>query len=187
MSSAATLDDVADLLGATFDAATATRVERLLEQAEAIIAGEVPGLAFAALDYSTTPLEVNATCSPILVLPHKPITTLTSVLVGTSLLEPWQYATTNRGELIRRDGLEWGPPDAVITIFGTFGPTGQDVAFVAADLVRQTLSNPGGLRMEVLGARTAQFDTDVRPMQLTSAHRRILNRYRLALTTMRLR
>lgn len=185
MASAATAADVGDLLGSVLDGEPSARAERLLGMAEGIISSHVPGITYQADPF--TDLEFPAVRSRTLILPQRPITAISSVAISDVTLDPYQYRYTQRGELILTEDLDWGDPDQVVTVSGTFGPTEADVRFVAADLVRQTFSNPAGLRMEVIGGRTAQFDGDLRPMTLTSAHRRILKRYRVTASALTMR
>lgn len=176
--------DVSDLLGSDFDAAAEARVDRLLDSAEAIVATEIPGICFEELDLTASPfLTVDGECSQTLVLPYRPVQTITSVTVDGFELEPWQYTATARGELIRRDGCTWGTEASEIVIAGKFGPTGGDITWVVADLVRQTLANPGGLISETIGARSAMFSSDTKPMQLSDSHKRRINRYRIAVVS----
>lgn len=173
MALAAEAFDVSDLLGAEFSVEQAARAERLLDMAAGIIAAQVPGLAFVALDSTDLLDGVESTT---LTLPHRPVTSVAEVTIDGEVFV--DYAITARGELIRSDGGLWGCRDTVISVHAVYGPTGRDVGFVAADMVRNAWVNPGGLTSETVGQRSAAFDAEARGMVVTSAHRRILSRYR---------
>lgn len=164
-------DDVADLLGVTFTPEQDARATRLLELADAVIGAHVVGLADEAIvdDVFTVTVWGDST---LLYLPYTPVTSATVTVDGVAFTD---FTTTKRGALVRTDGRVWR---GTVVVTATYGPAGDDLAWVAADMVKNVWVNPANLTQEVIGQRSASFDTEGRGMTLTEAHRKVLGEYR---------
>ena len=170
MPSSATITDVEDLLGEDLTAST-DRVNRLIERAEGIVAGELPGFVFGAV------VDAEVTIDPdgddFLELPFYPVTGITSVTVNGAALAATDYTFDTLGFVRRRvtsvadpstdTGLTYRWPDRGVDIVVTYSygvasatPPAEVVA-VVAELAAGRIVNPSQAAQESLGDRSISF------------------------------
>ena len=181
----ATAADLEDWLGVgTLDASRATVV---LDAATGAIQGwtrqtisEVAGDA----------VELRGTWKPVLELPERPVTAVTSVSVdGVAQTVDDDYVVV-RNELRRPEGWDsqlrfsvfgpegWGGPDVVVAVTYThgFATVPDDVKGVCLQLAGRMYLNPEAAAMKVIDGHTFQYGLDF--LALTDGEKATLRKYR---------
>jgi hypothetical protein len=172
MPTAATATDVEDALVRSLTDDEAARVDRLIERAEAIVAGDMPGFTFGT---GSEEAELEGDGDDYLVLPRYPVTAVTSVTIAGLALTDDDYRFDVLGRLRRRgsaianphddalDGLRLRWPDAgtIIVVGYDYGFAAStvpgDITAVVAELVAAKLTNPEQIVQEAIGDRSHTY------------------------------
>lgn len=170
MPTAATITDVEDLLGTSL-ADDADRVGRLLDRAEAIVAGEMPGFTFGAVTDDVVTVEADG--DDLLELPYYPVTGITAIAIDGVTLGTDDYTFNVLGYVRRRvtalgnphdeAGLTYRWPDRGVDIVVTYSygvasaSPPAEVTAVVAELAAGRIVNPSQAAQESLGDRSISF------------------------------
>ena len=101
MPTAATRTDVEDLVGEDLTA-SADRVDRLIERAEAIVAGDMPGFTFGAVVDDEVTIDPDG--DDLLVLPYYPVTSVSAITIDGAALAADAFTFDTLGNVRRRIG-----------------------------------------------------------------------------------
>lgn len=180
----ATQADVEALLLRPLTPEEAVYLPTLLEVADGVISGYLPGVSFEAGSETVT---VTSEDGGTVWLPHRPITGIDAVEVGGTPLAATAYTWTPWGPLILATpiyGTGWATP--TIEVAYDYGATAlADVRLVAAELVVARMTNPGGAKQETVGSYSVTYDAPTTASQLSDDQRRILDPYRRPVTSVR--
>lgn len=133
-----------------------------------------------------------------LTLPERPVTAVTSVTVGDSLLTgDADYVWDGKDGLLRGsrvDGVgsingpdwllsgagDWGGPGSVITIVYThgFATIPNDIKGVCLALAARSLSSPDGVNSETIGSYSVSYSRSGGAVSLLDEEKSLLDRYR---------
>jgi hypothetical protein len=162
MPSFATVQDVSDRLGRTFDATEQTQVQSYLDAATAIIRAQT-GQTIEEVDPAT--LNVWGRPGERLPLPQRPVTAVTSVTLDGTLVDPSEYLL-RKSELVRAVG--WGTElqTLVIVYKHGFNPIPELIKNTSIDVATRgfTLAAAGGgaIRSERIGSYSVTYRSDRR-------------------------
>ena len=160
MPSFATVTDVSDRLGRTFDATEQTQVQSFLDAATAIIRAQT-GQTIEEVDPAT--LNTWGRLGERLPLPQRPVTAVTSVTLDGTLVDPSEYLL-RKSELVRAAG--WGTELQTLAIVYTHGysPIPELVKNTTIDVATRgfTLAAAGGgvVRSERIGSYSVTYRTE---------------------------
>jgi len=170
MPTAATRTDVEDLVGEDLTA-SADRVDRLLERAEAIVAGDMPGFTFGPVVDGEVTIDPDG--DDLLVLPYYPVTGITSITVDGVAIAADGYTFDTLGNVRRRlggviadaddSGLTYRWPDRGVDIVVTYSygvasaSPPAEVTAVVAELAAGRIVNPSQVAQESLGDRSIAY------------------------------
>lgn len=186
-----TADEVAEVLQRDLTAEESAAVNGSIDHASAIIRGYVR----QSLTTVTGEVALLAGCwGPRLELPERPVTAVTGVEVNGGTLAATEWWWPGKGYLLRGQAptagnltaptvcADWGGPDAVIEVTYSHGysPIPDDVRAVCVAVATRAAENPTGARSETIGQRSIAWGGESGSvLELTTAERHILNRYRV--------
>jgi len=151
-------------------------------------------LTFEAGDSITLPGNFGH----VLTLPERPVTAVTSVTLGDTLLvADTDYVWDGKADLLRGtkvDGVltvngpdwlvndwgDWGGPGAVVTIIYShgFATIPNDIKGVCLALAARSLSSPDGVNSESVGSYSVSYSRTGGAVSLLTEEKALLDRYR---------
>lgn len=184
----------AELEAYTGTSVATDRARLLLDMAS----GAIRAYTNQTISQATTTAVMPGNHSEKLVLPERPVTSVTSVTIGaTSLAADTDYVwdgahTLYRGS--RVDGVlsvngpdylingwgDWGGPGAQVTVVYThgFAVIPNDVKGVCLALAARSLQSPDGVNSETVGSYSVSYSRTGGAVSLLDEERRLLDRYR---------
>ena len=171
MPTAATRTDVEDLVGEDLTA-SAARVDRLIERAEAIVAGDMPGFTFGAVVDDEVTIDPDG--DDLLVLPYYPVTSVSAITIDGAALAADAFTFDTLGNVRRRiggsilagvddSGLTYRWPDRGVDVVVTYSygiasaSPPAEVTAVVAELAAGRIVNPSQVAQESLGDRSIAY------------------------------
>lgn len=181
--------DLASRLGQTFsDATTQARAESLLADASAVVR------SYTRQDFTYTENDtavLEATNEKWLWPPQRPVTAVTSVVIGGAALAPGLWFAQGDG-LYRYEGwagrfygvtTAWNQPDTITITYSHGYQPGKipdDIVRVVCKLAMRSWVNPQGLRSYQQGDMSATLASEtVGEGSLDADDMRVLDRYRI--------
>lgn len=186
----ATTDELADWLGYTIT--ETARATLMLE----VATGSIQSWTRQTISQVTDDVvELRGTWEPVLKLPERPVTAVSSVVLDGTLLTVTDDYTVVKDEL-RRPNAEyhnwqapssdfypftktgWGGPGAIVAVTYThgFATVPDDVKGVCLSLAGRMFTNPEMASMRMVDAQTFQYGQ--RHLDLTDGEKQILAKYR---------
>lgn len=167
-----TTAQLATLMKATFDEATAAQAQMILDQAEAYVQSRV-GIAFGVVSDHTTTIVADG--RGLIDLPLKPVTEVVSVkyIDNSDYRDGWGY---------NGDGVLYGiTPGMAVIVTWSYGyatmPT--DLQSVVLGMAARRAYNPQGIRQKTVGSESITFasSSDAGAIQPSAVEREILEGY----------
>lgn len=176
MAQFATVSDLASWLGTTIPNGDA-RATLLLQMASAAVQNRArQRLEFVAGDVVTLP----GTYSDALVLPERPVTAVSAVVIDGVALASTAYAWTRLGRLWRVDGGSWGSPKTAVAVTYShgFATIPDDIRGVCLSAAARAYENPAAVQAESVASYSVTHGAEARGVALTGTERDVVDRYR---------
>lgn len=171
--------DVEALLLRPLSATEAGYIAALLTRADGLIARELPYVRFTGqLDNQTATLRGSGSFE--IWLPGRPVVNVDSITLDGRLMDPDEYDWHEFGDVARTlEGAVWPQTSSIAVVWDYGLPTPDEaIVSVAADIVASAIEGAGGIRQESIGGYSISYAQVAARMQVTDAHRRILDHYR---------